>query len=58
VGLENSAQMGLAEHDKVIEASRRIDPMSRSRGASCHGERGGRRMIADSHRANFPSELH
>jgi len=32
--------MTLTEHDDVIETFARIDPMSRSTGAFCHGEHG------------------
>jgi hypothetical protein len=40
VGQKDPAQMGFAEDDDVIEASRRIEPMSLSACPFCQGDRG------------------
>ncbi len=37
---QDTTQMGLIEHDHMIQASRRIEPMTRSQYGFCQGDRG------------------
>jgi len=39
-GQQQVAEVVLAEHDNVVKAFRRIEPISRSAYPFCHGERG------------------